>query len=578
MDQETKSFLKFIIFQAKAQSKLLFLGLSFALLSSALTGFGTWSAKPIFNFVFEEKNYAYFKFVPVYIFLLFSLIGFFSLLQAYFMKALSIKVVNSLRLKLFKKCLYLPYSSITKERSGQTVSRVINDTSQIEPVLGESFQIIFKEAFTVLVLISVAFYQKWDLTLLILVTLPAIVWGTKYLGTKARRARSLTQRATGELTHRTGEVLQGIREIKLVPSKEILIKLFSKELERFYVLSLKVTKYKESSKSLVDLMTGLGGALIVGYGGFLIMKGSISPGALLSLITAMLLIFNPLRKLARAYTGLKEAQGAWMRIEEVLKIEEELGGNFKAFPPREGIYLKEVSFRYGQDLPLVLERISLFIPAGRIIALVGPSGAGKSTLISLLPRFYDPTEGEIFLDNQPIKDFDLESLRGLYGMVWQEPFLFNLSLWDNLTLVKPEANDEEVREACRLAQALEFIESLPQGFETVLGEEGFTLSGGQKQRLALARVFLKRPPIIILDEATSQLDTLTERAIENALQNLRGKHTLIVIAHRLSTVVQADKIVVMDKGKIVAEGNHQELLTKSPLYRSLYQTFQRREG
>ncbi|MCS7150485.1 MAG: ABC transporter ATP-binding protein/permease [Caldimicrobium sp.] len=576
MDQDTKRFLSYIFLQARAHSRFLLLGLTFALLSSSITGLGTWSIKPIFNFVFEEKNYSYFKFVPLYILLLFFLNGLFSLFQAYYMKALAVRVINGIRLQLFRKCLFLPYSLLIKERSGQTVSKVINDTSQIEPILGESFQIVIKESLTVWVLIAVAFYQRWDLTLLILITLPIIIYGTKVLGTKARRARSLTQRATGELTHKTGEIIHGIREIKLVPSKDFLTQLFSKELERFYRLSLKVTKYRESSKSLVDLMTGLGGALIIGYGGFLIIKGNLSPGAFLSLMTAMLLIYTPLRKLSRAYTGLKEAQGAWSRIEELLSKEEERGGGLRVLETNVGFLLKEVSFRYNDDLPYVLEKVSLFIPARQMVALVGPSGAGKSTLISLLPRFFDPTEGKIYLDDHPLEDFDLESLRNLFGMVWQEPFLFNLSLWDNLTLVKPMATEEEVRSACELAQAWEFIEKLPQGLDTVLGEEGLMLSGGQKQRLALARVFLKKPPIIILDEATSQLDTLTEKAIENALQTLRGKHTLIVIAHRLSTVTKADKIVVMEKGRIVGEGRHEDLLSQSPLYRELYQSFQRR--
>jgi len=491
------------------------------------------------------------------------------------MKSVSTGIINRIRLDLFKKFLSLPYSRLIKERTGQTISRVINDTSQIEPLLGESSQILFKETLTVVVLLFVAFYQRWDLTLIALITLPAIVYGTKYLGTKTRKTRRLTQASTGELTHRMGEILQGIREIKISASKDLMLKFFAKELERFYRLSLKVTKYRESSKSLVDLMTGFGAALLIGYGGSLVIKGALTPGAFLSLLTAILLIFNPIRKLSRAYTGLKEAQGAWSRIEEVFHLEEEKGGTLKAHPPQKGFEFREVSFRYDSNLPYALYRVNLYLPAQKMIALVGPSGAGKSTLISLLPRFYDPEEGEILLDGVNLKEFDLESLRGLFGMVWQEPFLFNLSIWDNLILVKPEATFEEVREACRAAQALDFIESLPKGFDTVLGEEGLSLSGGQKQRLALARVFLKRPPIIILDEATSQLDTLTERAIEAALNELRGKHTLIVIAHRLSTITRADKIVLLDRGRVVAEGNHEELLLKSPLYRELYQTFLR---
>ncbi len=575
MASETISFLKSLLKYVRYYLKPFFLGLTFALLSSLLTGLGAWSIKPIFNYVFVEKHYEYFKFVPFYLVLLFSLIGICSLLQAYFMKSLSTGVINRIRLELFQKCLSLPYRKLIGETSGQTVSKVINDTSQIEPILGETSQILIKESFTVLVLLGVAFYQRWDLTLITLITLPVIILGTKHLGSKTRRARRLTQASTGELTHRMSEILQGIREIKLAASREILLRFFSKELERFYKLSLKITKYREASKSLVDLMTGLGGALLLGYGGVLVIRGDLTPGAFISVVTAILLVFNPIRKLSRAYTGLKEAQGAWMRLEEVFRLEEERGGNLIAHPPKKGITFREVSFRYDEKLPFALKDISLFIPVNQMVALVGPSGAGKSTLISLLPRFYDPQRGEILLDDTNIVEFNLESLRSLFGLVWQEPFLFNLSIWENLILAKPEATKEEILEACRMAQALEFISTLPKGFDTVLGEEGFTLSGGQKQRLALARVFLKKPPIIILDEATSQLDALTERAIEMALQDLKGKCTLVVIAHRLSTIQRADIIVVMDKGEIVAKGKHKELLEISPLYRELYQTFVR---
>ncbi len=575
MANDTFKFLSYLFRYIKHFYKPLVLGIIFAILSSLITGLGTWSIKPIFNYVFLEKHYEFFKYVPLYFVLIFSLNGLFSLLQAYYMKSLSTGIINQIRFELFRKCLSLPYSKLVRERSGQTISKIINDTSQIEPILGESSQIFFKETLTVLVLIAVAFYQRWDLTLITLITLPAIIYGTKHLGTKTRRTRRLTQASTGELTHRMGEILQGIREIKISASKDIMLKFFARELERFYRLSLKVTKYKESSKSLVDLMTGIGGALLIGYGGSLVIKGVLTPGAFLSLLTAILLIFNPIRKLSRAYTGLKEAQGAWSRIEEVFSLEEEKGGILKAKPPERGFEFKGVSFRYDEGLAYALKDINLFLPAKKMIALVGPSGAGKSTLISLLPRFYDPSEGKIFLDGIDLREFELESLRGLFGMVWQEPFLFNLSIWENLILVKPDATSEEVKEACRLAQALEFIEALPRGFDTVLGEEGFFLSGGQKQRLALARVFLKRPPVIILDEATSQLDTLTEKAIESALNELKGNHTLIVIAHRLSTITKADKIILLDKGRVISEGTHEELLYKSSLYKELYQTFVR---
>ena len=573
MSLEIFSFLKNLLSYLKPFWKKFFLGVIFAILASGITGLSTWAIKPIFNFVFVEKNYEYFKIVPLFLILVFSLIGFLSLLQAYFMKAVSIGVVNLIRLNLFRKCLYIPVEKLSKYGAGQTISRVINDTIQIEPILGYSFQNIIKEFFTVCVLLGVAFYQKWDLTLIAFSTIPIVIIGAKILGVKTRKARKLAQSATGELTQKMNEIVNGIKEIKISGSYEKVIELFSKELNRFYRWSLKITKYREGSKSLVDIVTGLGGALVIGYGGYLIIKEAITPGAFLSVLTAILLIFNPIRKLARSYTGLKEAQGAWMRIQEVMELEEEKGGKLTAFPPQKGFYFENVFFKYAPHLPYVLNGINLFIPANQVTAFVGPSGSGKTTLVSLLPRFYDPQKGTVYLDDIPLKDFNIWDLRKFFGIVLQEPFLFNLSIWENLILVKPEATKEEVIEACKLAMAHEFIKELPKGYETVLGEEGFSLSGGQKQRLALARVFLKKPPIIILDEATSQLDSLTETAIHSALDKFRGSHTIIIIAHRLSTVKKADKIFLLEQGKVIAEGTHEELLKKSPLYQNLYKTF-----
>jgi subfamily B ATP-binding cassette protein MsbA len=575
LSSELFSFLKKILSFLKPFWKTFLLGLFFAVVSSLITGASTWAIKPIFNFVFVEKHHEYFFLVPLLMVLVFSLMGITSLLQAYFMKAVSAGVINNLRLRLFQKFLYLPVEKIAVQTHGQAVSKVINDTAQIEPILGEALTTIFQSSFSVLVLIGVALYQRWDLTLLAFITFPVIIFGSKALGAKTRKARKLAQASTGELTHKMQELLQGIKEIKLSPSPEKVIELFSKELERFYRWSLKITKYREGSKSLVDVVTGIGGALVIGYGGFLTINGAMSPGSFLSVLTAILLIFNPIRKLSRAYTYLKEAQGAWVRIEEVLNLPVETGGNLKALPPKQGFTFNELYFRYISSPDWTLKNINLFLPANKIIAFVGPSGSGKTTLASLLPRFLEPQKGEILLDHTNLKEFEIGSLRNLFGMVLQEPFLFNLSIKENLLIAKPEASEKEIIEACKLAKAHDFILTLPKGYDTVLGEEGFNLSGGQKQRIALARVFLKKPPIIILDEATSQLDAITEEAIQEALDRLKGRHTIIIIAHRLSTVTKADLIFVFEKGEIVSQGTHQQLLETSTLYRSLYQTFQK---
>ncbi len=575
MAESLTSFLSFIFRYLKAYKAPFLKGLFFSLLVSFLTAGATASIKRVFNFIFVEGHREFFFIIPLGMVLVFSTIGLFSFLQAYFMKMTTAGMVNQIRLDLFRKCLYLPYHLLTKERTGQTVSKVINDTAQIEPVLAESFQILIKEGLTVLGLLGVALYLRWDLTLFILLTLPLIGYITKYLGAKTRQARKQTQLATGELTHRLTEALRGIRELKLFPSQELIFNLFLKELHRAYRYALKITKYREASKSVVDLMNGLGGALVVSYGGYLILKGSLDPGTFLSLFTALLMIYNPTRKLSRAYTGLKEAQGAWVRIEEVLQLPEERFQGKEVGPPQNGFMLKNLYFRYEEEAHWALENLNTLIPARKMTALVGKSGSGKSTLIHLLLRFYEPTQGAILLDGVSILEFNLKSYRELFGVVLQQPFLFNLSIFENLLLVKPEATREEIEEACKQARAHEFILRLPRGYETILGEEGVNLSGGERQRLALARIFLCKPPVIILDEATSQLDALTELAIEEALGNLRQDRTLVVIAHRLSTITKADKIILLDHGKIFAEGTHEELLATSRLYQELYQTFLR---
>jgi len=575
LNDNLKTFLLFVLKNLKPFKKHFLIGLFFAFLSSFLTGIATSSVKPAFNIVFVQGRHEYFWAIPIGILVIFGLIGISNLLQAYFMKITTTGMVNQIRLNLFHKCLTLPYELFAKERTGQTVSRVINDTAQIEPVLAESFQVFIKDGLTVFILLGVALYTRIDITLLVLITIPVILFTSKHLGTKTRLARRQTQMATGELTHRLTEALKGVKELKLFTSQELVFKLFEKELKRAFRFAVKITKYQSGSKSIVDLMNGLGGALVISYGGYLIIKGRLDPGSFLSVLTAILLVYNPLRKLARAYTGLKEAQGAWSRIEEVFSLPEEKIDGKSSSAPKTGFAIRNLSFKYEESLPLVLRGVSTDISAGKMVALVGPSGSGKTTLVHLLLRFYQPTEGQILLDGEPIESFNLKEYRNLFGVVLQEPFLFNLSILDNLLLAKPDANFEEVVNACELAQAHEFILRLPMGYNTVLGEEGISLSGGEKQRLALARIFLKKPPIIILDEATSQLDALTEVAIEAALERLRGEATIIVIAHRLSTIVNADKIILLDRGRVVAEGKHDELLMNNELYQNLYQSFVR---
>ncbi|WP_168719016.1 ABC transporter ATP-binding protein [Thermosulfurimonas marina] len=553
---------------------LVVLAIFFSLLASLTSGGIAWMVKPVMDRVFLSRNYAYLRLLPPAILLFFSLRGVASLLQAYFMRKASLSMVNDLRALLFRKLVHLPLLRFEEEGSGRNLSRVLNDTLVIEPVLSTVFQVFLLEGFNVLVLTGVALSRSPGLTLLSLVVLPGIAYGGQHLARRVRRHRRRAQQTIGELTHHLTETFQGLREIKLYGRTEGVLRLFRRGIDRYAELLLKITKYREGSKSLVDVMTGVGGALIVAAGSYLIARGEITPGTFFSVLTAILMLFTPIRKLARSYTGLSDARAAWERLEEILRLPEETGGRLPAPDLREGIRLEGVSFRYPEAEDWALRDIELEIPAGKVTALVGPSGAGKSTLAALLPRFFDPTEGRLFWDGMDLRELDLSSLREHIGLVSQEIVVFNATVAENIALGRPGASRREIEEAARLANAHEFIVRLPQGYDTLLGEGGLSLSGGQKQRLAIARALLRNPSLLILDEATSHLDPLSEKLVQEALSRLMQGRTTLVIAHRLSTIRHADKIVVLEGGRKVAEGAHEELLASCELYRQLYRLFE----
>ena len=551
---------------------LLLASVFLSFVASLFSGSIAWLVKPVLDHIFLEKNYRYLDLLPLVVIGIFCLRGASAFFQAYLMRLAALRLVNDLRFRLYRKILRLPLKEVSAETSGRLVSRVINDTTALEPVLGDMFRTLMLEGLTVVTLVAIALYRRFDLSLLALTVFPVVAIGARKLGGKARKARKLGQQEMAEVTHQVSESLQGLREVKIYLQEEFLLRRFAAKLEGYLRFLLKVTKYREGSRLLVDLMTGLGGALVFTYGGHLVIKGVMTPGDFFSVLTAILMIFSPLRRISRAYTGIYDASAALERVEEVLNYPEEEGGPKKAQPPREGLEFQDVSFRYHQGEDLVLSGINLKIPAGKVVALVGPSGAGKSTLVSLIPRFYDPTRGRILLDGTDLREFELASLRALIGIVSQDIVLFNASVYENISFGNPKASREEVIAAAKMAYAHEFIEKLPQGYDTILGHKGFSLSGGQKQRLAIARAILKNPPILILDEATSQLDAVSEHKVQKALERLMRGRTTIVIAHRLSTVTRADLLVVLDRGRVVAQGRHEELLKTSPLYRELYET------
>jgi len=553
---------------------ILLVALLLSLVASWLSGSVAWLVKPVLDRIFLARNYEYLKLLPLGLVGLYTLRGLTTFFQAYLMRLAAVKLVNDLRYRLYEKILFLPLSEVGKETSGRLVSRVINDTQAVEPILARVFQTIMLEGFTILTLIGVAVSRRWDLALLALTVFPGVALAARKLGQKARKTRRRAQREIANLTHRLSESLEGLKEIKVYRQEERFLSLFRRELEAYQRFIMKVTKYREGSKLAVDLLTGLGGALVLTYGGYLIVQGVITTGDFFSILTAILMIFTPVRKISKAYTGVQDAAAALERLEKVFQAPEETSGSLPARPPKQAIVFEGVSFRYPGTTEWVLRDIELEIPAGKVVAVVGPSGAGKTTLVSLVPRFFDPTRGRLTLDGIDLREFDLRSWRDLIGLVSQEVIIFNATVAENIAFGRPEASREEIIWAAKMAHAHEFIEALPQGYDTVLGEE-LNLSGGQKQRLAIARAILKNPPILILDEATSHLDSLSEKKVQEALSRLMVGRTTIVIAHRLSTVRHADLLVVMDHGRIVDKGSHEEMMKRCALYQELYRTFSR---
>ncbi len=545
----------------------------FSFVASSLQGAIAWLVKPAMDKVLLARNYRYLALLPVGVVALIFLKSLASFIQSYCMRVASLRLVRDIRDQLYHHLIRLPLSYFERETSGRVVSRLVTDVSLIETSLGTIFQRTMIEGATVITLAGVAIWRRWDLAILSFVVLPLVGYMARRLGVSIHRRRHRAQEKIADVTHRISEAIQGLKIIKVFGQEAARQAVFAQENKRFYREMVRLTRLKEGTRVLADGLTGLGIALVLWYGGHLVVSGVITSGDFFSVLTALFMVFTPVKRLARSYTNIQEIRAAIDRVDHLLSLSEEQSGQQKIKTFQKEICFEAVSFRYPGSEDLVLEDINLTIGCGELVAIVGPSGAGKSTLVDLIPRFYDPVAGRVLLDGHDLRDLDLASLRRLIGIVSQEVILFNDTVAENIAFGRPEATLEEIIQAAKMAYAHEFIEQLPQGYQTLLGERGLNLSGGQRQRIAIARAILKNPPILILDEATSALDAVSERLVQKALEKIMIGRTTIVIAHRLSTIKGADKIVVMDHGRIIAQGNHEELYQKNTTYRHLYTTF-----
>ncbi len=551
----------------------IFAGIILSIMVSAITGAIAWFVKPALDEVLVGKKYEYLTLLPVGIFLLFSAKGLLSFGQSYLMKSAGMKLVRETRNRLYNHILYLPVGYFNKESSGVIVSRVMYDVEALNGLVSDVMKTFIVEVPTVIFLLGVALYRKWDLTLVSLVLLPLIAYSTRKFGKGVKRKRKEAQRKLSFLTHRIGESIFGTRIIKIFNQERKMGERFRSDNQRYYRELLRVIRLKEFTKLLIDVVTGAAIAVVLWYGSSMVVSGHITAGVFASILVAIYMMFSPVKKLGEAYSSLQEVRASIERVDTLLVAEHEHGGHEKIARFNKAIKFENVSFAFPGNNNNVLSEVNLEITCGEIVAIVGRSGVGKSTLADLIPKFYVPSTGRLTIDGIDVNDIETRSLREQIGIVSQDIILFNDTVKQNIAFGKPEASEDEIIQAAKKAYADEFIQQLPEKYNTVIGDRGLKLSGGQRQRIAIARAILKNPPILILDEATSSLDSVSEALVQKALEVLMKGRTTIVIAHRLSTIRNADRILIIEKGRITDVGKHDELIAKNETYRELYDAF-----
>lgn len=503
----------------------------------------------------------------------FALQAFFSAVQSYLLSRVGEGVVADLRRTVYRHLLTLSPRFFETRKTGEITSRLTSDISTLQGVVSSALVQIFSQTLTLVGTVIILFVTNWRLSLLMLSIVPVVVLAAFYFGRLLRKVSKEFQDRVADANARAEEAIGGIRVVQAFTAEPLEARTYADLIGASFKVALRRARIRAIFNPVVffAMFTAIG--IVLWYGGRLVIAGELTPGQLVAFLVYTFSVAGAVGAFSGLFSQFQEALGASSRIFELLDEKSDLpepANPLKLGSVRGEVRFEQVSFGYGER-GVVLEDVSLAAQPGEVVALVGPSGAGKSTLISLIPRFYDPTAGRILLDGVDIRDLTLYDLRSNIALVPQETQLFSGTVAENIRYGKPGASDAEVIEAAKAANAHEFITSFPDGYATIVGERGIKLSGGQRQRVAIARALLKNPRILILDEATSSLDSESEALVQEALEVLMQGRTTFVIAHRLSTIRSADKIVVLEAGRIVQQGTHQELLAAGGLYKELYE-------
>ncbi len=552
----------------------IFLSLVLSLIVSVSTSAIAWLLDPAVKKIFIEKDQTFALLIPLAIIISFSAKGICLYLARLQLIITGQKISGELQHKVAHYILNTDIASIEKKHSGKFISNIQFDAGQVNSLVSTGILNLMKDTLTLVALIGVMLYQNWKLTLFALIMMPLAATLAKSLGKRIGKAVSEAGEISGRLVSHLSEILKASKMIRIYQKEEDEYDKSKSIITEMVNKSAKIASIIIRATPLMEILTGFMIAGFIYFSGALISSGELQVNQFFSFLAAMMLAYQPIRSLATinmvVFSGAAGAKRIYDVIDQPIEIRHDK--NLPELITKDGaIKFSEVSFKYESSNEKAINNINLDISGGTMAAFVGHSGAGKSTIINLLPRFYDPQKGEIFIDGQNTRSVNLKSLRKNISLVSQDIILLDSSVKENILYANPSASEHELINSCRFAAAEEFIERLPEKYDTKIGENGVRLSGGQKQRLSIARAILKKSPIILLDEATSSLDAESEEIVKNAIKNLTKNKTTLVIAHRLSTIHNADKIFVVKNGKLINSGNHQNLIKNCEYYKSLYE-------